>query len=58
MKMAPNRLIGSGTIGKCAIVGVGLALLGVVCPWEKAIRFQTPKSGPVALALCCLQIQM
>jgi hypothetical protein len=32
----PHRLIGSGTIGRCGLVGVGVALLRCVWPcWSK-----------------------
>ena len=48
MKMTP---IGAGTIKRCGLVGIGVALLEEVyhCGW--ALRFQMPKPGPVSLLL-------
>ena len=51
--MPPHKFIGvnawipgSGTIGRCGLVGVGVALLKVVCHWGWALGFQKLKPGP------------
>ena len=50
-KNGPRRLIGSNTIRRYGLVGVGMAVLEEVCHWGRALRFQMPKPGPVSLSL-------
>jgi hypothetical protein len=41
-----HRLIGSGTIRRCGLVGVGVALLKKVCHWRWALKFNMLKPAP------------
>lgn len=51
MKMAPLRVVGSGTVRKGGLVRVGVASLKEVCHWGRAVRFQVLKPGPMLLSL-------
>jgi hypothetical protein len=43
--------IGSGTIRRCDLIGVGMAFLEKVCHWTCPLRFQRLKPGPVSYSL-------
>lgn len=46
-----RRPIGSGTIRRCGILRVGVALLKEVRHWGQSLRFHILKPGPVALSI-------
>jgi hypothetical protein len=46
-KNGSHRPIGSGTLRRCGLMGVGVALLEEVCHWGWALRFQILKPSPV-----------
>jgi hypothetical protein len=50
-EMEHLELIRSGTIKRCDLVGVNVALLKEVCHWGWALRVQKLKSGPLAQLL-------
>jgi hypothetical protein len=50
----PHRLIGSGTIRRCGLVGVGVALLEDCVTEGWALRPQMLKPGPLSLSSCFL----
>jgi hypothetical protein len=53
----PQRSIESGTIRRCGLVGVGVALLEEVCEW--ALWFLDAQGRPsVCLSSCCMSVQM
>ena len=48
-------LIGSGTVRRCSLVGVGVALLGSASLWEAALR--SPVLKLQTISFCCLCIR-
>jgi hypothetical protein len=55
MKMAPHRLIGSGIIRRCGLVGIGVVLLKDVCHWGVGSEVPDAQARPsVSLFCCCL----
>lgn len=47
----PHRLIDSGTLKRCGLVGEGVLFLEEVCHWGKAFRFQMLKPGLKSFSL-------
>jgi hypothetical protein len=57
----PHRPIGRGTVRRCGLFGVGMALLEKVCHSRWALGFQKLKVGPVSLSLpaaCDLKVEL
>ena len=54
-----NKLTGSGTIGRCGLIGVGVALLEEVCHKGAGFNISDAQARPsVTLSSYCLLIQM
>lgn len=55
----PNRPIGKGTISRCGLVRVGVALLKLVCHWGPLLWFLSAQVRPsIVLSSCSLPIQI